>query len=165
MMFGLPAAALAMYKTAMPSQKKAIGGLLLSLAFTAFLTGLSLFVCQLLNVLHGFTFSAGVMEFFLNGHLATNQWLIIPIGLAFGAVYYFTFVFAIKKFNLATPGRTEEDSEESNMIVEDKGLGYIARQYIKLLGGSEKFVEIDSCITRLRLIVKVGYTQDRQVKL
>ncbi len=144
MMFGLPGAALAMYSCAKSSKKKIVGGLLLSAALTAFLTGITepleftfLFVApalyaihcvfaglaymlmHLLNVTIGMTFSGGVIDFLLFGVLQgnekTNWLLVIPVGIAYFVIYYFLFRFLIKKFNLKTPGR-EDDGEETKLF-------------------------------------------------
>ncbi|MER6527929.1 PTS transporter subunit EIIC [Streptomyces sp. NPDC001508] len=135
MMFGLPAAALAIAHCARPERRKAVLGMMVSLALTSFVTGVTepiefsfMFVAPVLYVLHavltavsmavtwalgvhaGFNFSAGLIDYALNWHLATRPWLIIPIGLVFAAVYYVTFRFAIVRFDLKTPGR--EPAEE-----------------------------------------------------
>jgi len=139
MMFGLPAAALAIVHCARPERRKAVAGLMLSLALTSFVTGVTepiefsfMFVAPVLFGIHalltgvsmavtwalgvhaGFTFSAGLLDYLLNWNLATKPWLIIPIGLAFAAVYYTLFRFAITRFDLRTPGR--EDDEEIDEI-------------------------------------------------
>ncbi|MET7485985.1 PTS transporter subunit EIIC [Streptomyces sp. NPDC005538] len=137
MMFGLPAAALAMAHTARPERRKAVTGMMISLALTSFVTGVTepiefsfMFIAPLLYAIHavltalsmaitwslgvhaGFTFSAGFIDYALNWNLATKPWLIIPIGLVFGAVYYFVFRFAIIKWNLPTPGREPDEEVE-----------------------------------------------------
>ncbi|MEU2423049.1 PTS transporter subunit EIIC [Streptomyces sp. NPDC007851] len=137
MMFGLPAAALAIAHTARPERRAAVLGMMMSMALTSFVTGVTepieftfMFIAPLLYVIHavltalsmaitwalgvhaGFTFSAGVIDYILNWNLATKPWLIIPIGLVFGAVYYFVFRFAIIRFNLPTPGREPEEEIE-----------------------------------------------------
>ncbi|MFF4114771.1 PTS transporter subunit EIIC [Streptomyces sp. NPDC001714] len=137
MMFGLPAAALAIAHTARPERRAAVMGMMLSMALTSFVTGVTepieftfMFIAPLLYVIHavltalsmaitwalgvhaGFTFSAGVIDYILNWNLATKPWLIIPIGLVFGAIYYFVFRFAIIRFNLPTPGREPEEEIE-----------------------------------------------------
>ncbi|MGW0873541.1 PTS transporter subunit EIIC [Streptomyces sp. NPDC002740] len=137
MMFGLPAAALAIAHTARPERRKAVLGMMISLALTSFVTGVTepiefsfMFIAPLLYAIHavltalsmaitwalgvhaGFTFSAGFIDYALNWNLATKPWLIIPIGLVFGAVYYVVFRFAITKFNLPTPGREPEEEVE-----------------------------------------------------
>ena len=130
MMFGLPAACLAMFHEAPKERRALVGGLLLSMALTSFLTGvtepieysfmflapvlyaihavltgLSLAICQALGIHLGFTFSAGAIDYVLNYGLSTRGWLAIPIGLAYGIAYYGLFRFFIRQFNMATPGR------------------------------------------------------------
>ncbi|MGC0340400.1 PTS transporter subunit EIIC [Streptomyces sp. SLBN-8D4] len=137
MMFGLPAAAIAIAHSARPERRKAVMGMMISLALTSFVTGVTepiefsfMFIAPLLYAIHavltavsmavtwalgvhaGFTFSAGVIDYGLNWNLATKPWLIIPIGLVFGAIYYAVFRFAIVKFNLPTPGREPEEEIE-----------------------------------------------------
>ncbi|MGX1270248.1 PTS transporter subunit EIIC [Streptomyces phaeoluteigriseus] len=137
MMFALPAAALAITHTARPERRKAVGGLMVSLALTSFVTGITepiefsfMFIAPLLYVIHavltavsmavtwglgvhhGFSFSAGAIDYFLNWNLATKPWMIIPIGLVFAAIYYVVFRFAIVRFNLTTPGREPEEEVE-----------------------------------------------------
>jgi PTS system N-acetylglucosamine-specific IIC component len=130
MMFGLPAACLAMLHEAPKEKRAMVGGLLLSMALTSFLTGvtepieftfmflapvlygihavltgLSLAICSLLNIKLGFTFSAGAIDYFLNYGLSTHGWEAIPLGLVYAVVYYGLFRFFIRRFNLPTPGR------------------------------------------------------------
>ncbi|WP_406727342.1 PTS transporter subunit EIIC [Streptomyces sp. GD-15H] len=137
MMFGLPAAAIAIAHAARPERRKAVMGMMVSLALTSFVTGVTepiefafMFIAPALYVIHavltalsmaitwalgvhaGFTFSAGVIDYGLNWNLATKPWLIIPIGLVFAAIYYVVFRFAIVKFNLPTPGREPEEEVE-----------------------------------------------------
>ena len=137
MMFALPAAALAITHCAKPSRRKEIGGLMLSVALTSFVTGITepieysfLFVAPLLYAIHalltgasmavtwglgvhdGFSFSAGLIDYVINWNLATRPWAMIPIGLCFAAVYYVIFRFAITKFDLKTPGREPEEEHE-----------------------------------------------------
>lgn len=140
MIFGLPGAALAMYKCAKPEKRKVVGGLLLSAALTAMLTGITepieftfLFVAPVLYVIHsifagaaymimhmlnvavGMTFSGGLIDLTLFGILQGNpktHWInIVWVGLIYFAVYYFLFTFLIKKFDFKTPGREDEDGE------------------------------------------------------
>ncbi|MFF9910142.1 PTS transporter subunit EIIC [Streptomyces sp. NPDC013457] len=137
MMFGLPAAALAIAHAARPERRKAVMGMMLSLALTSFVTGITepieftfMFIAPLLYAIHavltaismavtwalgvhaGFTFSAGFIDYALNWNLATKPWMIIPIGLVFAAIYYGVFRFAITKFNLPTPGRESDEEIE-----------------------------------------------------
>lgn len=175
MMFGLPAVALAMYTTAKKENRNAVGGLLVSVAFTSFLTGItepiefmfmflapvlyvthalltgvSMAVCHMLGLLHGFGFSAGFIDYVVNYGLATKPLMLIPVGLVFGVIYYVIFVFIIKKFDLPTPGRMEDESGNEELLAE-MGVSYIAKEYIRVLGGKENIKEVDACITRLRL--------------
>ncbi|MGW4440039.1 PTS transporter subunit EIIC [Streptomyces sp. NPDC004596] len=137
MMFALPAAALAITHCARPERRKEVGGLMLSVALTSFVTGITepleysfLFVAPALYALHaaltgvsmavtwalgvhdGFAFSAGLIDYVINWHLATKPWLVIPIGLCFAAVYYAVFRFAITRFDLRTPGRERAEEVE-----------------------------------------------------
>ncbi|MFE1596813.1 PTS transporter subunit EIIC [Nocardia sp. NPDC058705] len=137
MMFALPAAALAIWRNARPSQKKLVGGIMLSTGLTAFVTGITeplefsfMFVAWPLYVVHalltgtslalvnalgihdGFTFSAGAIDYLLNFGKATNAWMLIPIGLGYAVIYYVLFSFVIKKWNLRTPGREAETDVE-----------------------------------------------------
>jgi PTS system N-acetylglucosamine-specific IIC component len=137
MMFALPAAALAITHTARPERRKAVGGMMVSLALTSFVTGITepiefafMFIAPVLYVIHavltaismavtwalgvhhGFSFSAGAIDYVLNWNLATKPWMIIPVGLVFAAVYYVVFRFAITRFNLPTPGREPEEEVE-----------------------------------------------------
>jgi PTS system N-acetylglucosamine-specific IIC component len=136
MMFALPAAALAIWHEAKPAQKKIVGGIMLSAALTAFLTGVTeplefafMFVAWPLYVIHalltgtslalvnalgikdGFGFSAGLFDYLLNFNIATKPLWLIVIGLGYAAIYYFLFRFVIRKWNLKTPGREDEETE------------------------------------------------------
>ena len=194
MMFGLPAAALAMYLTADKSRRAQVGGVLLSVALTAFLTGITeplefmlmflapglyavhalltgaaLATTNAMGVLSGFGFSAGLFDMVLNWGLATKPWTLVIIGLAFGVVYFLVFYFAIKAFNLKTPGREHggDDLVESRADVAP-GAGaegdsaYKARQFACAVGGLANIEGIDSCITRLRLTLKNPAVVDEQ---
>jgi PTS system N-acetylglucosamine-specific IIC component len=142
MMFGLPAAGLAMIKTAKPHNRKLVAGGILSAALTAFITGITepieflfMFLSPLLYVVHsiltgvsvllvnmlgihnGFTFSAGIVDYLsnMNNGVGEKSFLLLVVGLVIGAVYYFTFIVLIKKFNLKTPGR-EDNLEYVNAL-------------------------------------------------
>ncbi|MFX0560876.1 glucose-specific PTS transporter subunit IIBC [Tepidibacillus infernus] len=176
MMFGLPAAALAMYHEARPEKRKLVGGILASAALTSFLTGitepieftflfvapalfavhavfagLSFMIMHILNVKIGMTFSGGVIDYILFGVLPnrTNWWLVIPVGLVFSVIYYFGFRFAIRIWNLRTPGR-ELDEEQ---VQGTEKAGNLAVGVLKGLGGKENIANLDACITRLRVSV------------
>ena len=183
MMFGLPAAAFAMYKCADSDKKKLVGGILFSAALTSFLTGITepieftfLFVAPVLYVIHailegisyallyaldvavGCTFSRGVIDFtlfgLLQGNAKTNYVWILILGIPTALIYYYIFKTLILKFNLKTPGRgddtevklyTKKDTLMKDLDVED---------VISALGGRDNLVDVDACITRLRVTVK-----------
>ena len=195
MIFGLPGAALAMYRTAKPEKKKQVGGLLFSAALTSMLTGITepiefsflfvapiLFAVQvvlagaaymiahMLNIAVGLTFSGGLLDLFLFGILQGNEktsWLlIIPVGIIYFFLYYFIFSFLIKKMNLKTPGREDDDQEvklytkadvnakrenasKNGEAVQDELSELITRG----LGGKKNIDGVDCCATRLRCTV------------
>lgn len=177
-MFGLPAAAIAMWHSAYPKNRKLTGGLMLSAAFTSFLTGITepiefsfMFVAPGLYAVHavmagfcdwlfqilggkmGFTFSHGFIDFFLFNTLGTKPWLIIAFGPLFAALYYFVFRFAIKHFDLKTPGR-EDETEEAAAVFSGTSAGSdMARELVKAFGGRHNIATLDACITRLRITV------------
>lgn len=180
MMFGLPAAALAMYHTAKDNKKKVVAGLLLAGALSAFftgvteplefafmflapglyvvhaaLTGISVAVCALLPVRAGFNFSAGLVDWILSfqAPMALNPIYLIGIGLVFAVIYYVVFRFAIQAFNLKTPGR-EDDEDETKVKLSNNNYTEVASIILEGLGGAGNIVSIDNCITRLRLEVK-----------
>jgi N-acetylglucosamine PTS system EIICBA or EIICB component len=188
MMFGLPAACLAMYRAARPENRKLVGGMLLSMALTAFLTGVTepveftfMFLAPVLYVIHailtgismalmsllhvrlGFTFSAGAFDYIISYRLGTNGWVLLPVGLVYFLIYYFLFSFAIRKFNLATPGRAESSLEPSaEEVAIGSGLAAGgeapavlagAAGFVRALGGNRNLTLVDACTTRLRLEV------------
>ncbi|RSL30800.1 PTS glucose transporter subunit IICBA [Salibacterium salarium] len=178
MMFGLPAAALAIYHCAKPAKKKYVAGIMGSAALTSFLTGITeplefsfLFVAPVLFAIHtifaglsfmtmhlldvkiGMSFSGGVIDYFLFGIIpnATPWWLVIPVGLCFSVIYYFGFRFAITKFNLMTPGR--EDDAEETPDSSSTNAGELPYNVLEAFGGKENLKNLDACITRLRITV------------
>ncbi|MEW5321901.1 N-acetylglucosamine-specific PTS transporter subunit IIBC [Geobacillus thermoleovorans] len=182
MMFGLPAAALAMIAAAKKERRKAITGALFGVALTSFLTGitepieflfmflspllyvvhavltgLSLAVATMLDIHHGFTFSAGAIDFFLNYGIAKKPYLLIIQGLVYAVVYFVVFYFLITKLDLKTPGREDEvEGEFTDSGAAQSGVKYedLAAKYIEALGGKDNLAQIDNCVTRLRLKVK-----------
>ena len=176
MMFGLPAACLAMFHTARPERKRAVGGMLTSLALTSFLigvtepiefsfmflapalyavhavlTGLSMALMNMLDVKLGFGFSAGLFDYVLNFNKATHPLWLVPIGLVYGGVYYGLFRFFIVKFDLKTPGREPaEDLALEHAAPSADGRGF---DFVAALGGAGNLSSVDACTTRLRLIV------------
>lgn len=183
MMFGLPAACLAMAHMARPENRRATSGIMLSMALTSFLTGVtepiefsfmflapvlygihavltgvSMALMDLLGVKHGFTFSAGAIDFFLNFGLSTKGWLIVPFGLLYALVYYFLFRFCIRALDLKTPGREDEITAplaEAAAIPGKPGFASqtdsLSQRYVTALGGFGNIKSIDACTTRLRL--------------
>jgi PTS system N-acetylglucosamine-specific IIC component len=176
MMFGLPAACLAMYHAAEPKRRVAVAGLLMSLALTSFLTGVTepieftfMFLAPLLYAVHavatglamvimhllgvhlGFSFSAGLFDYVLNFNHAQRPLLLIPIGLAYSLLYYTIFRFCIVRFNLATPGRELEPA--SSVPVGATPGGRRAGAFVTALGGAANLLQVEACTTRLRLVV------------
>lgn len=178
MMFGLPAACLAMYHAAKPERKKAVGGMLMSLALTAFLTGVTepieftfmflapvlyavhtvltgaaMVVMSLLDVKLGFGFSAGLFDYVLNFNQSTRPLMLLPVGLVYFALYYGLFRLVIRWMDLRTPGREDEPVATSGAVQAatsgGRGAGYLAA-----LGGAANVESVDACTTRLRLILK-----------
>ena len=160
MMFGLPAACIAMYQTAKPGKKKIVYGLLASAAFCSFFTGVTAGITVALPIRAGFSFSGGAVDMVLSSFtpLAENPWLLIPVGLAVGVLYYVVFRFAIAKFNLKTPGREDDDAEELKATLANNDYTSVAKTVLEGVGGPENVASIDNCITRLRLEVK-DYTK------
>jgi PTS system N-acetylglucosamine-specific IIC component len=173
MMFGLPAACLAMYRNAFPDRRKAVGGLLLSVALTSLLTGVTepieflfIFLAPLLFIVHavltglamvimnalgvklGFGFSAGLFDYVLNFGLATRPLLLLPVGAAYFLIYYVTFSWCIRRFNLATPGR-EPAAEVA--VPGYAPMGERGQRFVAALGGPSNLKSVDACTTRLRL--------------
>lgn len=189
MMFGLPAACFAMWRAARPERRKAVGGMLLSMALTSFLTGVTepieftfMFLAPALYALHavltgvsmvvmnllgskiGFGFSAGLFDYVLNFPLSTRPLLLIPVGLAYAVIYYLTFSYAIRRFNLATPGR-ELESNDAVIATSNPGADELPDAYIAALGGAQNLSEIGACTTRLRLLlVDRSIVSEQQLK-
>jgi N-acetylglucosamine PTS system EIICBA or EIICB component len=176
MMFGLPGACLAMYRTARPERRAAVGGLFVSLALTSFLTGVTepveftfMFLAPLLYALHavatgismvvmnllsirlGFSFSAGLFDYLLNFSHAQHPLWLLPIGLVYFGIYYGGFRFFILKFNLQTPGREQDDV--AAVVSEAAAPGDRAGAFISALGGAGNLTEVEACTTRLRLVI------------
>ena len=181
MMFGIPGAALAMVRTA--KNKKAAIGLVVSAAICAFVCGVTepfefgfMFLCFPLYVVYaalygiftiityysgfraGFCFSAGATDLVFSASLpaAAKTWMIIPLGIAAFVVFYLVFYFAITKFDLKTPGREDDDVEESekNIKLSNNNYTAIATGVLAAVGGKENITGADYCATRLRLEVK-----------
>lgn len=181
MMFGIPGAALAMIQTAKTNKRKVTIGIVGSAAVVAFLLGLTepfefafMFLAPVLYLIYallygviaaitvalgfrgGFCFSGGSIDLVLSSQLpaAAKTWLIIPIGLVTFAVFYAVFLFAIKKWDLKTPGREDDQEEELKIELASDDFTTMASVILEGCGGKENIVSIDNCITRLRLEVK-----------
>lgn len=190
MMFGLPGAALAMYQCARSEKKKQIASLMIAVGFASFftgitepieflfmftapflylihalLTGISVFIAATLQWIAGFSFSAGLVDYILSIPMLYSQniFMLIPLGIVFGFIYYILFRTLILKFNFMTPGREIEEHPNiynlnNTMIDEDidallgtPDFQYIAQTIYKAVGGKENIVFVENCITRLRL--------------
>ncbi|CDQ21063.1 PTS system N-acetylglucosamine-specific IIA component, Glc family /PTS system N-acetylglucosamine-specific IIB component, Glc family /PTS system N-acetylglucosamine-specific IIC component, Glc family [Halobacillus karajensis] len=180
MMFGLPAACLAMYVAAKKERKAAVGGMFLSIGLTSFitgvtepiefsfmflspllyfvhalLTGVSMVLAFVFDVKHGFGFSAGLIDYLLNYNIAQNPFTLVLIGLFMGVIYFVVFYFLIVKLDLKTPGREEEDMmEEEQKEAPESDYDTKAYHYLVALGGPENIETLDYCTTRLRLEMK-----------
>ncbi len=186
MMFGLPAACLAMYRAAPPEKRKGARGLLLSMALTSFLTGITepvefsfMFLAPSLSAVHalltgismalmnalgvrlGFTFSGGAFDFMLSYGLSSKGWLLLPVGLACFALYYGVFTVCIRRFGLATPGR-EPTGEAIEPPAPALGRTERARALVAALGGKSNLLSVDACTTRLRLALANNALVDRR---
>lgn len=176
MMFGLPAACLAMYHAARPERRKAVGGMLASLALTAFLTGVTepieftfmflvpvlyaihavltgvaMVVMDLLGVHLGFTFSAGLFDYVLNFGKSTRPWLLLPVGLVYFGLYYGLFRLFIRVLDLKTPGR--EDDPIETVILATGPASSRGEAFVHALGGASNLKAVAACTTRLRLTI------------
>ncbi len=175
-MYGLPAAAIAMWHAAKPENRAKVGGIMVSAALTSFLTGITepiefsfLFVApvlyaihallagsafvvtNLLGMVHGTSFSHGLIDFLVLSAHAQKFWLFPVIGLIYAAVYYTVFRVVIAALDLKTPGREDEVAEET---VADMAEHYMAEQLVLAFGGKANIASLDACITRLRVGVK-----------
>ena len=194
MMFGIPGAALAMIQCAKPAKKKIAIGLVASAAVCSFVCGVTepfefgfMFLAPGLYVIYallygiftiitvalgfraGFSFSAGATDLLFSSTLPAAQktLLIIPLGIAAFVVFYFVFLFAIKKFDLKTPGREDDDDLEAEKKVQLASDNYteIAKKILAGCGGKGNIVSIDNCVTRLRLEVRdMTAVNDKAIK-
>ncbi len=177
MMFGLPAACLAMYHAAAPARRRAAGGLLMSMALTSFLTGVTepieftfVFLAPVLYAVHavltgtamvlmdllgvrlGFGFSAGLFDYLLNYGRATRPLLMLPVGALYFGLYYVAFRFVIARFDLKTPGRESGDTVAAPTAASPGDDGNAAA-FVVALGGERNIRALDACTTRLRVSV------------
>ena len=191
MMFGIPGAALAMIHTAKSNKKKVAIGLVASAAVCAFICGVTepfefgfMFLAPVLYVIYallygiftfitvalgfraGFSFSAGATDLLFSASLpaAAKTWLIIPLGIAAFIVFYVVFRFAITKWDLKTPGREDDDEDETKVVLANDDFTQVAKIVLEGVGGKENVTSIDNCITRLRLEIK-DYTAVDEKKI
>lgn len=189
MMFGIPGAALAMIQTAKDTKRKATIGIVGAAALSAFICGVTepfefafMFLAFPLYIVYallygifttitvalgfraGFCFSAGATDLVFSASLpaAANTWLIIPLGIAAFVVFYLVFLFAIKKFNLKTPGREDDQEGELTIELANDDFTSMAAIILEGVGGKDNVTSIDHCITRLRLEVKDRYAIDEK---
>ena len=179
MMFGLPAACLAMYHAAPRHRRAAVGGMLFSLALTSLLTGVTepieysfmflapvlyavhavltgaaMVIMNLLGVKLGFGFSAGLFDYLLNYGKATRPLMLLPVGVVYFLLYYGIFSFVIRKMNLPTPGREPEGEGAATGKAAPAPAGERGAAFARALGGGANLREVGACTTRLRLIVE-----------
>ncbi len=183
-MFGLPAAALAIWHSAKPENRAKVGGIMVSAALTSFLTGITepiefafLFVAPILYVIHallagsafvvmillgikhGTTFSHGFIDFTVLFSHSTNGWMLPLVGLVYAALYYGIFRIVIAKMDLKTPGREDETIET---VEAAGGATEMAKELVAAFGGQENITNLDACITRLRVSVKSVEAVDQE---
>lgn len=181
MIFGLPAAAVAMYLAAPKERQPMVFGLFFSAGLTSLLTGVTepiefsfLFVAPLLYAVHavfmglsfafsyvlglraGFTFSGGLIDMILSWNRFTNGWLIFILGAIFAVAYFLVFTALIRLLNLKTPGRGGDDAAPAGETNKARSQKYneLAPQYVEALGGEDNFIELTNCVSRLRLKLK-----------
>ena len=191
MMFGIPGAALAMVHTAKSNKKKVAIGLVASAAICAFVCGVTepfefgfmflapvlylvyallygifTFVTVLVGFRAGFSFSAGATDLVFSASLpaAENTWMIIPLGIAAFIVFYVVFRIMITKLDLKTPGREDDDVDETTVKLANNDYTEVARVVLEGLGGKENVTSLDNCITRLRMEIK-DYTKVDEKKI
>jgi glucose PTS system EIICB or EIICBA component len=175
-MWGLPAAAAAITLAARPENRAKVGGIMISAALTAFLTGITepiefafLFVapilyaihaliagvaylvCIALGIKHGFTFSHGLIDYVVLFPKSTNALWLFVLGPIWAGLYFLIFSFFIRKFDLKTPGR---EALEEAVAGHSAGGDEFALQIVRALGGRSNIVNLDACITRLRVKLK-----------
>jgi PTS system glucose-specific IIC component len=175
-MFGLPAAALAIWRCARPENRAKVGGIMISAALTSFLTGITepiefsfLFVapvlyvfhallagvayltCIELGIKHGMTFSHGLIDFVVLFNRSTNAWGLLVLGPVWAVVYYAAFRAVIQRFDLKTPGRELEDDIEALSTAAPVAAGGMAGELVAAFGGRANIRSLDACITRLRV--------------
>jgi PTS system glucose-specific IIC component len=173
-MWGLPAAALAMWQSAKPENRAKVGGIMISAALTSFLTGITepiefsfifvapflyavhallagvaYFTCIELGIKHGMTFSHGLIDFIVLFNRSSNAWAFFVLGPLYAGIYYGLFRVAIQRFDLKTPGR--EDEADDAVASAPVAAGGMAGELVAAFGGRSNIQSLDACITRLRI--------------
>jgi PTS system glucose-specific IIC component len=173
-MWGLPAAALAMWQSAKPENRAKVGGIMISAALTSFLTGITepiefsfifvapflyavhallagvaYFTCIELGIKHGMTFSHGLIDFIVLFNRSSNAWAFFVLGPLYAGIYYGLFRVAIQRFDLKTPGR--EDEADDAVAAAPVAAGGMAGELVAAFGGRSNIQSLDACITRLRI--------------
>ena len=185
-MWGLPAAAIAIWRSARPENRAKIGGIMISAALTSFLTGITepiefafmfvapvlylihavlagiaYFLCIELGIKHGMTFSHGFIDYVLLFPKSTNALWLLVIGPIWGFVYYGTFRWLIVKLNLKTPGREAKEVASARAVAGDE----FSRELVLAFGGRSNIVNLDACITRLRVELNdIGLANSERLK-
>lgn len=182
MVFGIPGISLAMYKTARPENKEEVKGLANSGALTSVFAGVTepiefsfMFISPLLYFIHsvftglagailylfdsrlGFAFGFNIIDLTLNWNMGNNVIYIIPVGIVFFFLYYFTFKTLIIKKDIKTPGRSEnitENIDENSLKLSHSNYAYMAKKLLQNVGGSENIINAENCVTRMRLEIK-----------
>ncbi len=178
-MFALPAVALAMYTCVKKENRHSVSGAYFSVALTAMVTGITepiefmfMFIApglyvfhavmfgvscgaaSILGIRHKDTFSSGLIDYVMNYNLSTKAWLLIPLGLVIGVIYFLVFRWAIKKFDLPVPGRDDSEGIGIADAIRQKGLDRVAKEFLEKLGGRDNIIFMEPCITRLRMQIK-----------
>lgn len=191
MMFGIPAAALAIVHSAKPERRKEAAGLVGAAALCAFVCGVTepfefafMFLAPTLYLIYavlygvvtfitvslgfsaGFSFSAGLTDLIFSSQLpaASKTWLILPLGIGAAIVFYLVFRFAINTFDLKTPGREDDSEDETKIVLANDDFTTMAAIILEGLGGKENVTSVDNCITRLRLEIR-DYTAVDEKKI
>lgn len=193
-MWGLPAAALAIWRCARPESRARVGGIMVSAAATSFLTGITepvefsfLFLAPALYAVHallaglsfvvanlagmkvGFTFSHGFFDLVLYWPMDTRPWLVLLLGPVWGLVYYGVFRAAILRFDLKTPGREEAEPAGAPLPLAVRAAGPegpgLAQRLVAAFGGARNIESLDACITRIRVTVRdVGRADEKALR-
>jgi len=190
-MWGLPAAAIAIWHTAKPENRIKVGGIMVSAALTSFLTGITepiefafmfvapvlyvihallasaaFVICIELGIKHGTTFSHGLQDFGVLFGQSTNAGWILVLGPIWAAIYYFAFRFTILKFKLKTPGREDAIGVTDTQGAQDGGEQSFSQKLVLAFGGKSNISNLDACITRLRVGVNsIEKADQAQLKL